>query len=177
MRNRTQLFLGALLVIWGLVALIGAVFHIDVGPICWSVGLILVGVWLVLRPRFTSPGTVSSVSLIGEMQRNGSWQVTNEEFWMGVGDVDLDFRDAVIPAGETKLHIYTFVSDVELLLPRTVGIDLHIAGFVVDANLFGQKRETFLTPVEYTSEAYAGAEQRLRIEMTGFVSSLKAIQI
>jgi len=177
MVNRGQLFLGAGLVLIGIIFLLGTVFRIDLWPLCWSFGLILLGVWLVMRPKFAAPGSGTEVSLIGDLKRRGSWSVRDEEFWLGVNDVDLDLTQAVIPPGQVTLRFYTFVSDVDIDVPRTVGVSVHAAGFVVDTNLLGRDYDGFLSPVEAISDDYQTAESRLRIELTGFVANLKVRRI
>lgn len=80
MANRGQIIIGAALVALGIIFLLGTVFQIDLWPFCWSAGLILLGVWLVLRPKFAAPGSGTEVSLIGDLKRRGSWNVRDEEF-------------------------------------------------------------------------------------------------
>lgn len=80
---------------------------------------------------------------------------------------------ASFPPGQTTLRFYTFVSDVDIEVPRAVGVSCHAAGFVVDSDLLGREYDGFLTPVEAVSEDYASAESRLRIELIGFVANLK----
>lgn len=177
MRNRGQLIFGVVLVFFGLVFLMSTLFNVDLWPFCWSIGLIGLGVWLVLRPRLAGPGMNTEVSLIGDFRRAGSWEVKNEEIWIGVGDVDLDFLQTSVSPGETVLRIYTFVSDIDIFIPRTVGVAVHAAGLVVDAKLLGQEEQTFLSPVEVTSEGYASADCKVRIELTGFVCDISVRQM
>lgn len=172
MRNRGQLIFGALLVLAGVIFLLGAIFHVDVGPICWSVLLIGVGIWLVLRPRWQAPGQATEVSLLGSIRRRGSWVVRSEEFWMGVGDLELDLMQATLPPGETVWRIYTFVSDVDIFVPQSLAVSVHANGFVVDAKLPDRNLNSFLSPVEYASPDFAMAENRLRIEMNAFVADM-----
>ena len=70
--------------------------------------LIFIGLWLVLRPRMSGPDTAVTQKLIGNIQRSGAWAVTNEEFNLLVGDVDLDFRNAQIPLGENHPAVCRF---------------------------------------------------------------------
>ncbi len=177
MRNRGQFVFGAILLALGLISLISTAFHIDFGALCWPILLIAVGVFLVLRPRLSGPDAASEVTLIGERRRRGSWTVRNEEFWTGVGDVELDMTQAVIPSGETVIRFYTFVSDTDVFVPREVGVAIQVSGFVIDSDLLGRDYDSFLSPVEVTSDNYAEAECRLRIEMTGFVANLKVKQV
>ncbi len=177
MSNRGQFIFGAILLALGLISLISTAFHIDFGALCWPILLIAVGVFLVLRPRLAGPDSANEVLLIGERRRRGNWTVRNEEFWTGVGDVELDMTQATIPSGETVIRFYTFVSDTDVYVPRAVGVTIQVNGFVIDSDLLGRDYNTFLSPVEVASDNYAEAECRLRIEMTGFVANLKVKQV
>lgn len=174
--NRGELVVGGGLVLLGLIFLFSTLFHINVWAFCWPVLLIGVGVWLVARPRLGGPGTASEVQLLGDLRRRGAWAVTNQEFWLGVADVDLDLTQAVIPTGETVLRIYGFVGDVKVYAPRAVGVSVRVGGFVMDTELLGRDYDGLLTPIEVASEGYESAVSRVRIEMTCFVSNLKVRQ-
>lgn len=177
MVNRGQLTIGMVLVLLGVIFLLGTLFNINVWAICWPAGLIALGVWLILRPRLTGPGTGSEVVLLGELRRRGNWTVRDEEIWLGVADADLDLTGAEIPPGETRVRVFGFVGDVDVLVPAGVGVSVSAAGFVIDSDLLGREQETFLTPVEAVSADYGSAERRLRIEMTSFVCNLKVKRV
>jgi hypothetical protein len=174
MHNRGQLIIGAALVLLGIAFFIGTIFQINVWAICFPVGLILIGVWLVARPNLGGDKSIGSeVVLIGDVRRRGNWVVRSQEFWLGIGDVDLDFASAEIPTGETRIMFYSFVSDIKIYIPKDVGVSIYIYGFFNEADLLNQKQESFLSPVEVTSSNYAAAERRLRFEMTGFINEIK----
>lgn len=177
MRNRGQLLLGVGLVLLGIIFLLSNIFQINLWPFCWSIGLILLGVFLVLRPRLVGPDTGTHVSLLGDTRRRGAWTVRNEEFWLGVGDMDLEMTEALIPPGETTLRFYTVVGDVDMYIPQTVGVSVRAFAFVVDGDLLGRDYESFFTPVEVASEGYAAAERRIRVEVYGFITDLKVRRV
>jgi predicted membrane protein len=175
--NRGQLVFGLVLVLLGVLSLVSTVFHIDAWAFCWPVAFILAGTWLVLRPTLNRGGTASNVVLLGDLRRRGTWSVRDEEIWLGVADVDLDFTSAEIQPGETHIKLYGFVGDVDLIFPATVGVSVSAMGFVVDSDLFGRPYKTVLAPVEASSDGYASAERKVRIEMIGFVTDLKIKKI
>ena len=177
MYNRGQLITGAMLVLLGLVFLIGTLFQIDVWALCWPIGLILVGVWLVVRPNLSGPGKGTDVVLLGEVRRRGPWVVRNEEIWLGVADVDMDFSHAAFPPGETKVNIYGFVGDVDIFVPRSIGVAVRVNGVIIDSELLGHEMDAFLAPVEATSTNYLTVEQKLCIEMWAFVADIKVRHI
>jgi len=173
MFNRGQLTIGILLIALGILFLLGTLFEIEIWAICFPVGLIVLGVWLIMRPRLTGPDTGTEVVLLGDLHRRGAWRVQNQEFWLGIGDADLDFTGTEIPPGETRLQFYTFIGDVDVAVPAGVGVSVNITGFVIESVLLGRDYETFLSPVAVVSDDYATADRRLRIDMTGFICDFK----
>jgi len=172
MRNQGQLFAGSLLIFLGLLFLVGTLFNINVWAFCWPLGLILLGVWILLRPQF-NPNTPVNMTPLGSVRRGGAWRVANEEFWILVGDADFDLTRADIPAGETTLRLFGFVNDVTLIVPQGVGFAVSSTAFVTDLNILGQQHESFVMPYTFTSDDYASAERRVRLEATHFVTSIK----
>lgn len=173
MRNRGQMVIGALIIIVGLTFLIGNVLNVDVGALCWPLGLILLGVWLLLRPQLVGADTAVRQRLLGDIYRDGVWQVTDEEFWIGVGDVDLDMTRAEVPVGESKIRLFGFVGDVDLLVPEGVGVTVSSTAFVTDARVFGRKRDSIMFPFHQASDDYETAERKIRLEVTSFVADIK----
>jgi hypothetical protein len=173
MRNRGQVYIGAALVIIGVVLALGALFKINVWAFCWPVGLILVGVWVLVRPRLVSSGTFANFHPLGEIHRYGNWQVTNEEIWTFVGDVDLDLLQADLPIGETTLRIYGFVCDVDVTLPADVGLSYNSTAFLTDARVNEHKLESFVVPSSFTSDNFLMAEKRIRLETLLFIADAK----
>lgn len=177
MRNKRQIFIGGAITLVGLVFLIGAVFHIDVGDFCFPVGLILLGVFLLLRPYLLGPDEQVQLKLLGDVRRYGDWQVADEEIWIGVGDVRLDMTGADIPAGETRIRVFGFVGDVKLLAPEGVGVSVSSTSFITDARVLGQKRDSFLTPLHFASAGYETAERKVRLEVNCFVGNLRVRRV
>lgn len=173
MRNRGQLILGGLILVWGVLLLIGNIFDINIGALCWPTALILVGLWLLFRPRLTLPGTSIRIRPFGDVDRYGEWEVRNEEIWMFVGNIRLDLSRAHLMEGLTTIHILAFVGDIKLLAPEDVGVALTSSAFVTDSKFLGRKRDSFLTTVHETSPDYENAPRKLALETTCFVADVK----
>ena len=175
MRDQGQLFLGAAIILIGALLLVGSILDIDVWALFWPTLLILLGLGLLLRPRLISADTRAHYKLLGDFRRDGAWQVADQEFWLAIGDVKLNMSEAQIPVGETRLRIWTFVSGVKLTVPKDVGVSLWCSAFVTDAKVFGRKRESILAPLRFDSADYAGAERKVRMELTAFVADVKIV--
>lgn len=173
MQNRSSFFLGGILILVGLIFLAGNIFNFNPWEIGWPLILIVVGGWLLLRPRMVTPGANVDFHFLGEIKRRGAWQVAPEEITTFVGDIDLDFSQAIIPPGQTRLHISGFVGDVDVIVPAGVGIRVTSSAFVTDIKFMGQKHEGFLIPVEFTNPEFASAERKILLETAWFVGDIK----
>lgn len=172
MRYRGELFIGSILLIFGIISLVSNIFNIDFGAICWPVGLILVGLWLILRPRFLPPGIGYRLAPFGNARHAGSWKVEPEETWMFVGDIRYDLSQAILPAGETTLRVFAFVGDVKIKLPSDVGLSVTATALINDTKILGQKKGAFLSPIEYSTPGYVEAERKVRLETYFFILDL-----
>lgn len=177
MYNKQQAFIGIVIVLIGVVLLIGTIFDIDVGSLCFPTVLIAAGILLLLRPQLFDPNTPGRLKLLGDVRRRGAWQVTDEEIWNGVGNVRLDMTGADIPTDETQIRVFNFVGDIRLSVPEDVGVCVSSTAFVTDARVLGQRRDYFLTPFELSSDNYETAERRVRLEILSFVGSTRVRQV
>lgn len=173
MRNQGLIFVGVVLILAGAIFLFGAIFGVNVGAWCWPIGLIVLGLFLFLRPRMIEPGSRSTVTIIGDQDRSGIWEVAPEEFWFFVADYTLDFTKATIPPGETLLRMNGFVGDIDLYVPQDVGVSIHTTAFVTSLKPPESGEETsILAGAEWKSDDYKAAERRIRLETTTFVSDI-----
>ena len=177
MKKKTQMVLGAVLIGLGILFLLSRIFNIDFGVICWPSILILIGVFIIVRPRIAPEGSDVRMLFIGDLNRSGEWDVSDQEIWSFVGDVDLDFTQANIPDDEVAYRLTSFVGDVDILVPADIGISISATGFVNEGRVEGKKRGGFLTPIKFTSENYEDATKKIHFEMVSFVSELKVVRV
>lgn len=173
MRNRGQMLIGIVVILFGLMILISNLFKVDVGLWCWPTALIFLGIWLLLRPRFVGPDTAVQARVFGPIRRSGAWQVADEEIWLFVGDVRLDLTQAEIPPGKTQIRVFALVGDVRLDVPDGVGVSVSSTAFVTEVNLFGQKHQNFVMTTRLTSDDYETAEYTVDLEATCLVANAK----
>ncbi|MEM5774984.1 MAG: cell wall-active antibiotics response protein LiaF [Anaerolineaceae bacterium] len=172
MKNRGQFVLGGLLLLAGLLYLIAIVFQIDLRGSVWAILLILLGVWLLVRPA-VSKDSRDQYLLFGDVVRSGRWKVESETFWMLIGDVKLDLTQAELPPGETVIRANMLIGDMKVIAPPDLPLIVDSGGLIHEINLFGQKQDAFLAPIEMQTPAYAGAERRIRLEATSLIGGLK----
>lgn len=172
MRNRTQLWIGVALLAIGVLYLGAVLLQIDLRGSFWPVLLILLGVFLLLRPSFGGSGR-DDFRFFGDVVRRGPWQVTGRDFWSFIGDVKLDLTEASLPEGETVIRMTAFIGDMKIIAPSDMAIAISTSGLISDARLFGEKRDGFFAPVDMSTPGYDQAVHKLRLEVTGFISGLK----
>ncbi len=177
MKNKNRLVFGTVLVLWGTLSLIGMVAHINVWAYFWPVVLIGLGLWLIAKPGFSYKGVPVTLRPLADIRRDGEWIVKDEEFWILVGDVDLDLTRAVLPPGETRIRLFGFVGNVELLIPEDIGVAISSHAFVTDAKVLGENIDHFWVPYSNNSSNYLTAEKKLVVESGMFVASIKVQQL
>ena len=173
MRNQGMALIGALLMIAGIFLLLGNLFDFNLWAVCFPLGLILLGLFVLFRPRMVGPDTSSHVAFVDEAERTGPWALTNEEHWAFVLDATFDLTKADIPPGETLVRAFGFVNDVEIFVPADVGLALDLASFVTSLKIDGVEEDNFLAPVHWRSDGFKGMERRVRFELTQFVGDVK----
>jgi hypothetical protein len=170
MRNTGLLFVGGLLILAGLLSFVGNFFEVNGWGIFWPSLIILLGLWMLLRPAWSKDGM--SVIFVGDVARAGKWTASNEDIWAFVADINLDFREAAFAPGETIYRLTGFVADVDVLIQQGVGVSVASLGFLSSLKVLGHKQDRFVLPYEWKSPDYDHAERKLRIETTFFVNDL-----
>jgi lia operon protein LiaF len=173
MQHRGQVLLGAFLVAIGLMVLLGNLLGVNLWRVFWPLLLIGLGAWFILRPRMVEEGTAVTQRIIGDIRRGGEGRVQDEEIFVLIGDVKLDWREAIWPEGETRLRILGFIGDIELRVPENVGVSLASTSFISSVRWLDRKEDGIFLPLQLESEHYDLARQRLRIEIVHFIADVK----
>ena len=173
MTKRTQIIIGVVILLFGLAALLATIFNINIWALCWGVGLILLGILILLRPRLSTPGSQAKFRFIADFSRKGEWQVCDEELWTFVSDGKFDLTSAQIPNGETKIRIVAFVSDSVLIVPEDVGISISLTSFYNEVRFLDDSADSFVTPITLSSEGYELADRKILLETVCFFSEVK----
>ncbi len=173
MRPRGMMAFGIILIALGLIALISSLTGFDFWAICFPTGLILLGIWVLWRPRMVRGDTEIHFQLLGDVKRTGAWTVQKEEIWSFIGDVVFDLSQAQVPTGETTLHAYNFIGDIKIYVPAGVGLSLVADGFLNSIKWMGAKQDNFFTTSHLTTPGYDQAERKVRVEVTSFIGDIK----
>ena len=66
------------------------------------------------------------IAVFGDSARSGTWYPADRVVAVaGFGDVELDFRDADLPAGPTEIRPFAVFGNVELIVPRNLEVELN----------------------------------------------------
>ena len=176
MQNRSQALVGGFLLLLGIGLLLANLLKISLWTFCFPIGLILIGVLLLLRPKVFDSSTVSSWYLFGDVKRGSEWTPADEEFWLFFGDTKLDFTQAQLPMGETKIRINGLIGDVDVIAPAAVGVAVSASGVFVDLRTPTEKVDRFLSPAESISLNYATAERKVHLSTTFVIGDIDVVQ-
>ena len=173
MRNRGQIIFGVLLLFFGFILLFGSIFRIDFGVICWPSLLILLGLYLLIRPTLRQSQGGVNLQIFGDVRHSGEFQLQDEENWQFIGNLRLNLAQATLSPGETTIRLYGFINDIDIYIPENIPLDISATGFLTSAKVFGRKRDNFVVPFSYQDDGYATAEQKIHLETIGFIIDLK----
>lgn len=171
--KRWQLVLGIFLVFWGILALVEALFRIDVWRFVGPLILIGIGLLVILRPKMVGPDVHVHTQLFGDVHKTGAWEATQHEVWLIAGSNKLDFSEAVFPAGEATIKIIGFIADVKVVLPEDVGLHVEASSFVSEVDTREGKQERILGLLDYETPNYSFAEKQAHLMTFGFVTEIK----
>lgn len=81
------------------------------------------------RPRASVPASRVKergvmVAALGGVDRKGRWIPARQNYAVSImGGVCLDFREALLPPGETEVFVFTAMGGVEIIVPPGLGVE------------------------------------------------------
>jgi len=172
MQNRSVRILAYILIGLGTYFLLDNFIAYDLSDLFWPLVLIALGLWFIFRPKMVRDGSEARVKIIGDIDLDDEWTGQGQEIWTFVGEVNVDMARLELPPGETQLRLIGFVCDLDARTAEGVGLALTSNAFVSEVKLLGDKRDTFLSSVNYSTPGYEQAERKLRVEVTCFVADI-----
>lgn len=176
MQNRNQTLVGAFLLLLGIGFLLANVLKINFWAMCFPLGLILIGVLLLVRPKVFNTSATSSWYLFGDVKRGSGWMPADEEFWLLFGDVKLDCTQTQLPAGETNIRVNGLIGDVDVIVPADVGVAVAASGLIVELRTPTDKADRFLSSANSASPNYASAARKLHLSTTFLIGDINVLQ-
>ena len=106
-----------------------------------------------------------SVVVIGEVMRKGRWRIAEStRVVMGIGDCELDLRQAELDGDEVTVTIVQVIGDTKIVVPHNV--DVELSGLL----LIGGKSDTA------PEEDLAPSAPRVRIRVYGLIGELQVVR-
>ena len=174
--KKWQIVLGSILIMMGLFSLVETVFEVNMWHYLFPFLLVGLGLLLILRPRIAKPGVQVLTPILGDIRREGTWEVGELEIWSIVGTNRLDFTDAVFSDNMVNIKMIGFVLDARITVPNDVGLSVETASFVTELKSNEGKEERIFNSIEYQSPNYLEAEKKVNIQTIGFVTEIRVNQ-
>ncbi len=171
--KRWQIILGIGLIVMGILALVEALFKINLWRFIGPLLLIGLGILLILRPRMAGKGVQVQMPILGDVRKTGVWDATNHEIWILAGTNRLDFSEALFPEGDAVVKIFGFVADVKIILPEDVGLRVNATSIVSQFRGLESKEEQILSTLTYETPNYIMCEKRVAVQTLAIVSDIK----
>lgn len=171
--KRGQTLLGILVIGLGLVLLLANVLDINIWAFFWPALLIGLGLWVIFRPRMVAENTAVTQKFLGDIKRDGNWDLVDEDFSFLIGDVDLDLTQASIPPGVTNLTFSGLIGDIDLRFPADVGYAVHASGIVNDVKLGGEKSTNVFGTLDEKSANFPDSEQKVVINTSCLIGDIR----
>ena len=177
MRNKGQLILGGIVLLFGLFLLIGNLLNLNLWKFFWPLALMAIGVFVIFRQGKAKEGTMTYFSFARGVNRSGEWEIHDAEYWNFAADFDLDLTQANIPAGEAHWRAFGFVNELRLRISPVAGVSVTTHAFVTEKKIDGNKEDLFLVPLEWQSDNFETASEKFYLELNGFVSQVRIIKV
>ena len=171
--KKWQIVLGSILIMMGLFSLVETVFEVNLWHYLFPFLLVGLGLLLILRPRIAKPGVQVLTPILGDIRREGIWEVGELEIWSIVGTNRLDFTDAVFSDNMVNIKMIGFVLDARITVPNDVGLSVETASFVTELKSNEGKEERIFNSIEYRSPNYQEAGKKVNIQTIGFVTEIR----
>lgn len=112
----------------------------------------------------------------GHIRSADHWSVEDGVLRTVFGDIDLDLREAHLPAGETALTLLCWVGAIRLRVPAGVGIEVQAQSFVGTIEVLGRREEGLLRDILVRTDGYEAHERRLHVRISTVIGELEVVQ-
>ena len=175
MKMQSRQWFAIFLISIGAVMLVAIFADFDAGAVFWPLVMIFLGLWFIFRPASSAHERAFKLSFATDIDKQGEWQVEDEDILAFAHEIDYDLTDADIPPGETQIRLTAFATELRLRMREDVGLAVHSNAFVTESKLFGAQEEHIMMGFHYTSPDYDSADRKIRIEINSFAVEIKII--
>lgn len=112
----------------------------------------------------------------GHIRSADGWSVEDGVLRTVFGDIDLDLRDANLPAGETALTLLCWVGAIRVRAPHGVGLEVEAQTFVGTVDVLGRREEGLVRDILVRTDDYETQERRLHVRISTVIGELEVVQ-
>ena len=171
MKSQGQVVLGIAMIVVGVLAILDRWLGISLGRVVFPLLLVALGVWVIVRPSRVAAGTRVSQQLFGDLVRRDT--VSDEDILLLLGDVKIDWLNAVWPDGSVHVRVSNLLGDVRVTVPRGVGVRVRSSALISSLRLEEQKKDTFATTIVLQTNDYEASLSRLDLEVTHLLGDVR----
>jgi len=124
---------------------------------------------------FDSGDTIHRHGFIGDVHLGKEpWELKPLFISHFIGDSVVDLTRAIIPLGETRIHVTAFIGDVKILVPNGVDVQIRISAssFIGDMKVLERRESGFFRTVRTQTAAYDEADRKLIITTSMFIGDV-----
>lgn len=118
-------------------------------------------------------GKVFKKSFVGSINfGQNPWEVGHSDFWIGIGDIDLDFSKALLKDGVNTVDLSGWVGDIKLYIPEELPVKILIDLKIGEVDMFNESSSGTNRSLQYVSPSYDHAENRLKLNISFLVGDV-----
>lgn len=162
----------------------------------WPLFLIYWGVQLLFFPRRKKQGSSDykegkgghrshrqhgnqyEYNLLGEINIGKvPFSLESKDYWIGVGSIELNLTQAIIPEGETVLRASGLIGSINIYLPSQLPARVSGMTQIGSVELLGTQEGGFVKHTSFQSPGFEEAEQRLVLDLSMICGEIRVVRI
>ncbi len=146
----------------------------------WPIGLIIIGLSIIYRPQdaFLGKSKGKHSLLVGELHKGGeAWYVEDTHIAHGIGEVQLDLTNAVIPNKEIFFNINGIIGELIIYIPRDLPLKAFCQISIGEITVLNENVNGIHRTIELETPEYSSSERKLNITASMKVGEITIRQI
>lgn len=132
------------------------------------------GHWYHRRQR----GDQYESNLLGEINIGKvPFSLESKDYWIGIGSIELNLTQAIIPEGETVLHASGLIGSINIYLPSQLPARVSGMTQLGSVELLGIKEGGFVRQTSFQSPEFENAEQRLVLDLSMVCGEIRVVRV
>jgi lia operon protein LiaF len=107
------------------------------------------------------------------------WELKPMNISHFIGDTVLDLTKAQIPAGETRVHISSFIGDVKVFLPNDFEVGIHVvsSAFIGDVAVLDHKEGGIFKNMNIETPFYQDTDKKVTLVVSTFIGDVRVTKV